>query len=150
VWYFDSFAAGLPKFRGFNVRGNPDYPNTAAWFDAIAARPSYQRVCSDDQTLQLLFQRMMGLSPSAAAAASSSSAAAAAAAAMAAFAASPADDTAAAGSNADKAATQEAADKLQSCLADVIRDILSKSGVTRYQSSPYGATTRSVNGHMPR
>lgn len=48
--------AGLPKFRGFELRNNPKYPNTAAWFAAIAARPAYQKVCSDDQTLQLLFQ----------------------------------------------------------------------------------------------
>jgi uncharacterized membrane protein YphA (DoxX/SURF4 family) len=81
-------AAGLPKFRGFDLRSNPAYPNTAAWFAAISARPAYQKVCSDDQTLQLLFQRMMGLTAGAAAAAgsaSASSAAAAAAAAMAAF-----------------------------------------------------------------
>jgi hypothetical protein len=27
---------------------------------------------------------------------------------------------------------------LQSCAGDVVRDILAKSGVTRYQASPYG------------
>eukprot|EP00878_Enallax_costatus_P024363 GHUV01025997.1.p1 GENE.GHUV01025997.1~~GHUV01025997.1.p1 ORF type:complete len:308 (+),score=98.65 GHUV01025997.1:768-1691(+) len=74
----ERLAAGLPKFRGFELRSNPKYPNTAAWFEAISARPAYQKVCSDDQTLQLLFQRMMGLSSGAAAAVSSSSAAAAA------------------------------------------------------------------------
>jgi hypothetical protein len=79
-------AVGLPKFRGFDLRHNPAFPNTAAWFAAISARPAYQKVCSDDQTLQLLFQRMMGLTAGAAAAASTSSAAAAAAAAIAAFA----------------------------------------------------------------
>lgn len=42
-------------------------------------------MCSDDQTLQLLFQRMMGLTAGAAASASTSSAASAAAAAIAAF-----------------------------------------------------------------
>lgn len=80
---------GLPKFRGFDLRNNPSYPHTAAWFAAISARPAYQRVCSDDQTLQLLFQRMMGMSAGAAAAAGAASnktAAAAAAAALAAFA----------------------------------------------------------------
>lgn len=82
-------AAGLPKFRSFDLRNNPAYPNTAAWFAAISSRPAYQKVCSDDQTLQLLFQRMMGMSAGAAAAAgaaSANSAAAAAAAAIAAFA----------------------------------------------------------------
>jgi hypothetical protein len=77
--------AGLPKFRGFDLRNNPDFPNTAAWFAAISARPAYQKVCSDDQTLQLLFQRMMGMTAGAAAA-STKTAAAAAAAAIAAFA----------------------------------------------------------------
>jgi hypothetical protein len=27
---------------------------------------------------------------------------------------------------------------LQACAGDVVRDILAKSGVTRYQASPYG------------
>lgn len=47
---------GLPKFRGFELRNNPKYPHTAAWYAAINSRPAYQKVCSDDQTLQLLFQ----------------------------------------------------------------------------------------------
>lgn len=83
--YCPVLSSGLPKFRGFDLRSNPDFPNTAAWFAAISARPAYQKVCSDDQTLQLLFQRMMGMTAGAAAA-STKTAAAAAAAAIAAFA----------------------------------------------------------------
>jgi hypothetical protein len=107
-------AAGLPKFRNFNIRSNPSYPNTAAWFAALAARPAYQKVSSDDQTLQLLFQRMMGLTPGAAAAATRTSAAAAAAAAAAAFAKTQAEvETAAASEKELQAAKNEAYDLLQ-------------------------------------
>ena len=108
-------SVGLPRFRGFQLRNNPDYPATAAWFAAISSRPAYQRVCSDDQTLQLLFQRMMGLSPAAstaATAASGASAADAAAAAAAAFASQDSDDDASSSSSAaaDAAACTEAYD----------------------------------------
>jgi hypothetical protein len=107
-------AAGLPKFRNFNIRSNPSYPNTAAWFAALAARPAYQKVSSDDQTLQLLFQRMMGLSSGAAAAATRTSAAAAAAAAAAAFAKTQAEVAASAASEKElQAAKNEAYDLLQ-------------------------------------
>lgn len=109
-------AAGLPKFRNFNIRSNPAYPNTAAWFAALAERPAYQKVSSDDQTLQLLFQRMMGLTPGAAAAATRTSAAAAAAAAAAAFAKTQAEVAAAAASEKElQAAKNEAYDALQVC-----------------------------------
>uniref|UniRef100_A0A383VDH2 GST N-terminal domain-containing protein n=1 Tax=Tetradesmus obliquus TaxID=3088 RepID=A0A383VDH2_TETOB len=147
----ERIGAGLPKFRNFNIRSNPAYPNTAAWFAALAERPAYQKVSSDDQTLQLLFQRMMGLTPGAAAAATRTSAAAAAAAAAAAFAKTQAEVAAAAASEKElQAAKNEAYDALQASAGDVVRDILAKSGVTRYQASPYGATTLSVNGHKPR
>jgi hypothetical protein len=33
---------------------------------------------------------------------------------------------------------------LQSCAGDVVRDILAKSGVTRYQASPYGEPAAAV------
>eukprot|EP00879_Flechtneria_rotunda_P015402 GHRR01016103.1.p2 GENE.GHRR01016103.1~~GHRR01016103.1.p2 ORF type:complete len:277 (+),score=87.48 GHRR01016103.1:1578-2408(+) len=146
--------SGLPKFRGFDVRNNPKYPNSAAWFAAIASRPAYQKVCSDDQTLQLLFQRMMGLSASAAAA-SRSSAASAAAAATAAFAQTAAEaksgsESATPPTEEQQAAKTEAFEKLQACYGDVVKDVLNLSGITRYQSSPYGATTLSFNGHKPR
>lgn len=137
-----SLHSGLPKFRSFNVRSSPSYPNTAAWFEAIASRPAYQKVCSDDQTLQLLFQRMMGLTPGAAAAAGGTSAAAAAAAATAAFAETEAEAaTVAEKKKKIQAAKNEAYDKLQACAHDVVKDILAKSGVTRYQASPYGKQT---------
>eukprot|EP00879_Flechtneria_rotunda_P017240 GHRR01018061.1.p1 GENE.GHRR01018061.1~~GHRR01018061.1.p1 ORF type:complete len:536 (+),score=226.49 GHRR01018061.1:832-2439(+) len=150
----ERIGAGLPKFRGFDVRNNPKYPNSAAWFAAIASRPAYQKVCSDDQTLQLLFQRMMGLSASAAAA-SRSSAASAAAAATAAFAQTAAEaksgsESATPPTEEQQAAKTEAFEKLQACYGDVVKDVLNLSGITRYQSSPYGATTLSFNGHKPR
>jgi hypothetical protein len=44
---------GLPKFRGLQLRGNPGFPAVSAWLAAVEARPAYQRVRSDDQTLQV-------------------------------------------------------------------------------------------------
>jgi hypothetical protein len=35
---------GLPKFRGLDIRTNPAYPNTAAWYAAMATRLAYQKV----------------------------------------------------------------------------------------------------------
>ena len=40
----ERFAANMPLVRGFHLRGNPAYPNLAAWFDALNALPSYQQV----------------------------------------------------------------------------------------------------------
>lgn len=40
----ERLAANLPVMRGFELRANPDYPATAAWFAALDARPAYQRV----------------------------------------------------------------------------------------------------------
>jgi hypothetical protein len=79
----------------------------------MAARPAYQKVCSDDQTLQLLFQRMMGLTASGAGArsgagaAANTSAAAAAAAAMAAFAQTGSEPAAPPSPAEEKAARDE-------------------------------------------
>jgi hypothetical protein len=44
---------GLPKFRGLNLRSHPDFPAVGKWLAAMEARPAYQRVRSDDQTLQV-------------------------------------------------------------------------------------------------
>lgn len=121
-------AAGLPKFRGFDLRNNPDYPNTAAWFAAISARPAYQKVCSDDQTLQLLFQRMMGLSAGAAAAASAKTAAAAAAAALATF-AKAGDGPAGAAAAAAESLSAEEVQKARMEVRVGLAVLLSQSGV---------------------
>lgn len=78
---------------------------------------------------------MMGLTPgaaAAAAAASSSSAPAAAAAAAAAF-AKTAEDVASSPASAVQVqkARSEAFEKLQSCISEVVKDILTHSGITR-------------------
>src|SRR5579875_1209741 len=52
----ERLAANLPVMRGFNLRNNPDYPETGAWFGALDARPAYQRVKSDDTTHNLVFR----------------------------------------------------------------------------------------------
>ena len=44
---------GLPKFRGVALRDNPDFPAVSRWLAAMEARPAYQRVRSDDQTVQV-------------------------------------------------------------------------------------------------
>lgn len=52
----ERLAANLPVMRGFKLRDNADYPKTAAWFEALDARPAYQRVKSDDTTHNLVFR----------------------------------------------------------------------------------------------
>ena len=36
-----------------NLRGSPEFPAVSRWLAAMEARPAYQRVRSDDQTLQV-------------------------------------------------------------------------------------------------
>ena len=53
--------AGLPAFRGFELRGNEQFPAVAAWLEAMAARPAVREVSSDDGTLVRLFGRVFGM-----------------------------------------------------------------------------------------
>lgn len=52
----ERLAANLPVMRGFELRDHTDYPHTAAWFQALDARPAYQKVKSDDTTHNLVFR----------------------------------------------------------------------------------------------
>ena len=52
----ERLAANLPVMRGFRLRDHPEYPQTAAWFQALDARPAYQKVKSDDTTHNLVFR----------------------------------------------------------------------------------------------
>lgn len=54
-------AAGLPAFRGFELRGSTDFPALAAWLEAMDGRPAVQRVASDDGTIVRLFSRVFGM-----------------------------------------------------------------------------------------
>ncbi|GBG00177.1 glutathione S-transferase [Raphidocelis subcapitata] len=131
ISFMERLAAGLPKFRGLQLRGNPDFPAVSAWLAAMEARPTYQRVRSDDQTLQLLFARMMR-----------GSTAAADAAALA-WAADAAADPGLA------AARAEAALALEASRESLVAAIVAGTGICRYQANAYGATVLSVNGRPP-
>ena len=98
---------GLPKFRNFNLRENSEYPRTAAWYAAMASRPAYNRVRSDDQTLQLLFGRLIGVTDDRPAAA-------------------------AAGDGGAAAARQEAAELLSADYKKVVDAVCEKSGLFRW------------------
>jgi glutathione S-transferase len=52
----ERLAANLPVMRGLSLRDHPDFPKTAAWFEALDARPAYQKVKSDDVTHNLVFR----------------------------------------------------------------------------------------------
>ncbi|KIZ07611.1 glutathione S-transferase [Monoraphidium neglectum] len=132
ISFMERLAAGLPKFRGLQLRNHPDFPAVAQWLAAMEARPTYQRVRSDDQTLQLLFARMMRGSTAAA------------------------DSAALAwqqeqrqGGGALAEARAEAAAALEAGRKDLVKALILGSGICRYQANPYGATLLSVNGHRP-
>ncbi|WP_250123457.1 glutathione S-transferase family protein [Chroococcidiopsis sp. CCMEE 29] len=63
--HLDCLAASLPVYRGYSVKGNPRFPRINAWFAALAERPAYHRVKSDDITNNLLFRRLWRTEPSA-------------------------------------------------------------------------------------
>lgn len=52
----ERFAAMMPVARAFNMRDNPAYPRLDAWYQAMDELPAYQKVKSDDRTLQLLIR----------------------------------------------------------------------------------------------
>jgi glutathione S-transferase len=61
--HLDRLAASLPIYRGYSIKGNPRFPRLNAWFVALAERPAYHRVKSDDITNNLLFRRLWGVEP---------------------------------------------------------------------------------------
>lgn len=61
--HLDRWAANLPVYRGYHIKGNPRYPRINAWFEALKQRPAYHRVKSDDTTNYLLLRRRWGGQP---------------------------------------------------------------------------------------
>lgn len=61
--HLDRWAANLPVYRGYNIKGNPRFPRINAWFDALHQRPAYHRVKSDSTTNNLLLRRRWGVEP---------------------------------------------------------------------------------------
>ena len=57
------FAANLPVFRGYDLRGNDRYPNLNLWFEAIEQRPAYGIIRSDSITKNLVLREVFGLQP---------------------------------------------------------------------------------------
>jgi len=53
--HLDRLAASLPVYRGYQIKGNPQFPNLNAWFAALNERPAYDRVKTDAATINLLY-----------------------------------------------------------------------------------------------
>ncbi len=52
----ERFAANMPVVAGVELRGNPRYPKISRWYSAMDSRPAYQKVKSDDTTLNLVIR----------------------------------------------------------------------------------------------
>jgi hypothetical protein len=52
----ERFAANMPVVAGLELRGNPRYPKISRWYSAMDSRPAYQKVKSDDMTLNLVIR----------------------------------------------------------------------------------------------
>ena len=52
----ERFAAHMPLARGLDMRNDSRYPGLSNWYKAMDSLPSYQKVKSDDQTLQMLLK----------------------------------------------------------------------------------------------
>jgi len=57
----ERFSANLGVFKGFSIKGNPEYPNLNAWFEAMDEKPSYKAVKSDDRTLNQIMSKVFRL-----------------------------------------------------------------------------------------
>mmetsp|Transcript_45812 Transcript_45812/g.76318 ORF Transcript_45812/g.76318 Transcript_45812/m.76318 type:complete len:485 (+) Transcript_45812:264-1718(+) len=57
----ERFSANLGVFKGFSIKGNPEYPNLNAWFKAMDDKPSYRAVKSDDRTLNQIMSKVFRL-----------------------------------------------------------------------------------------
>lgn len=56
-------AASLPVYRGYHIKGNPQFPNLNAWFAALNERTAYDQVKTDAATFNLLLRRIWGVEP---------------------------------------------------------------------------------------
>lgn len=52
----ERLAAHLPYAKGIDLRQNSQYPGIQKWFSALLELPCYQKVRSDDRSIQLLFR----------------------------------------------------------------------------------------------
>ena len=52
----ERFAANMPVVAGMQLRSHSRYPNISRWYSAMDARPAYQKVKSDDTTLNLVIR----------------------------------------------------------------------------------------------
>lgn len=52
----ERFAANMPRIAGLSLKKNPRYPNIARWYAVMDRRPAYQKVKSDDTTLNLVIR----------------------------------------------------------------------------------------------
>lgn len=57
----ERFAANMPVVAGLKLRGNPRYPKISRWYSAMDSRPAYQKVKSDDTTLNLVIRKVFGI-----------------------------------------------------------------------------------------
>ena len=52
----ERFAANMPVVAGLQLRGHARYPNISRWYSAMDSRSAYQKVKSDDTTLNLVIR----------------------------------------------------------------------------------------------
>ena len=52
----ERFAANMPVVADFQLKGHSRYPNILRWYGAMDTRPAYQKVKSDDTTLNLVIR----------------------------------------------------------------------------------------------
>ncbi|KAL3147580.1 glutathione s-transferase [Trebouxia sp. C0009 RCD-2024] len=57
----ERFAANMPVLAGMHLRSHSRYPNISRWYSAMDARPAYQKVKSDDTTLNLVIRKVFGM-----------------------------------------------------------------------------------------
>ena len=52
----ERFAANMPVVAGLHLKGHTRYPNISRWYKAMDSRSAYQKVKSDDTTLNLVIR----------------------------------------------------------------------------------------------
>lgn len=55
----ERFGANMPVLAGIQLRSHSRYPNISRWYSAMDTRPAYQKVKSDDTTLNLVIRSAM-------------------------------------------------------------------------------------------
>lgn len=57
----ERFAANMPVVAGLHLKGHTRYPNISRWYKAMDSRSAYQKVKSDDTTLNLVIRKVFGI-----------------------------------------------------------------------------------------